>query len=136
MIHRRQFLKTTTAVAAVPSVEAADDGLPAPFDEMPTIDNPTDQQRRLAATMLPPRAVPDDGPIPDYYHRHTPTHEIVVPEWALAATRWRLRFTDPQDLDRQRIEAFLNDYAHIRDQYVTPDGRDAVEALLSEVSDE
>lgn len=132
-MQRRTFLKTTAALAAAPAVEAADGGLPAPFDAMPTIDDPTDQQRRLAGVNFPPRAVPDDGPIPDYHHQHTTEREIVVPEWALAAARWRLRFDDPDDLDRWRVEEFLMEYAYIRERYVTPDGRDAVDVLLNDV---
>lgn len=133
-MQRRTFLKTTAALAAVPSVEATAGGIPAPFDAMPTLEDPPERVRELAQVSLPPRAVPEDGPIPDYHHQHTTEREIVVPEWALAATRWRLRFDNPDDLDRWRVEEFLMEYAYIRERYVTPDGRDAVDVLLSEIA--
>lgn len=131
MMQRRTFLKTTAALAAVPSVEAAEGGIPAPFDAMPTLEDAPKRVRELARVNYPPQAVPDDGPIPDYHHQHTVTREITLPAWALAAAGWRLaEHHDPDDLDRWRVEEILMEYAYIRERYLTPDGRDAVAVLL------
>jgi hypothetical protein len=76
-MQRRTFLKTTAALAAIPSVEATTGGIPAPFDAMPTLEDPPERVRELAQVSLPPRAVPDDGPILDYHHQHTVANELV-----------------------------------------------------------
>jgi hypothetical protein len=134
-MQRRTFLKTTAALAAIPSVEATTGGIPAPFDAMPTLEDPPERVRELAQVSLPPRAVPDDGPIPDYHHQHTVTREITLPAWALEAARWRLvEHHDAADLDRWRVEEILMEYAYIRERYLTPDGRDAVEVLLNDAA--
>jgi hypothetical protein len=130
-MQRRAFLKTTAALATVPSIEATTGGIPAPFDAMPTLEDPPERVRELAQVSLPPRAVPDAGPIPDYHHQHTVEAEITLPEWALEAARWRLvDHHDADDLDRWRVEEILMEYAYTRERYLTPDGRDAVAVLL------
>jgi hypothetical protein len=98
---------------------------------MPTLEEPPERVRGLAAVSLPPWAVPSEGAIPDYHHQHTTEEEIVLPAWALEAARWRLvEHHDPEDLDRWRVEEILMEYAYIRERFLTPDGRDAVAVLL------
>jgi hypothetical protein len=106
--------------------------IPAPFDEVPTIDDPMDEFRELATGRFPPEAVPDEGPIPDFHHHHTVERAITVPAWGIEATRWRLRHTDRDELDRWRVEEFLMEYAYISERFITPDGRDAVAVLLED----
>lgn len=117
-----------TAAASPEDVD--EPALPAPFDTMPTVDDAGDFERRLAGVNFPPEAVPDEGPIPDVHHQHTPEAEITVPAWALEAARWRLRHHDPEDVDRWRVEEILMEYAYLRERFLTPDGRDAVAELL------
>lgn len=119
-----------TAAADVPEDETAGTALPAPFDEMPTVDDPTDFERRIAGVNFPPEAVPDEGPVPDVHHQHVVEAEITVPAWALEAARWRLRHNDPDEVDRWRVEEILMEYAYTRERFLTPDGRDAVDVLL------
>jgi len=109
------------------------DTIPEPFDTLPMIDDPTPEERENATFAFPPWAVPDEGPIPDYAFQHTVEHDLVVPEWALVATRYRLSAVDPEDLDRWRVEEVLMEDAAIHERFVTPDGRDAVDVLLAEL---
>ena len=156
---RRDVLATTGAIAVTPSAlatdAAGDEGedepaIPAPFDAVPTIDEPTDFDREIASASLPPRAIPDEGPMPDYCHQHTVTREIVVPEWGLEAARWRLQSRldrdgedyegnelpdTPDELDQWRIEEALMGYAQLRERFVTPDRRDAVDVVLQELEE-
>lgn len=106
--------------------------IPAPFDAMPVLEDPTARERRNAAMILPPWAVPDEGPIPDPHHTHVGEEDIVVPRWALEAASWRLSHADPEDVDRAKVEGILVEYAAVRERFVTPDGRDAVDELLDE----
>ncbi|MFC7175364.1 hypothetical protein ACFQL0_21890 [Haloplanus litoreus] len=85
--------------------------------------------------MFPPEAVPEEGPIPDVHHSHTEAVEITVPPWAFEAVRWRLSHAEPGTVDRWKVREFLAEYAHADEQFRTPDGRDAVDALLEEVDD-
>jgi hypothetical protein len=115
--------------------------IPAPFDAIPTLDDAPDDIRSLARVRFPPAAVSDEGVIPDPHHHHITEHEITVPEWGLEAARWRLqRRVDceddetaadtPAELPRWRVEGVLMGYAQLCEQFVTPDGGDAVAAVL------
>ena len=120
---------TTTADAG-----AGNSVLPAPFDKMPVVENPTDAQRRIAAINFPPAARPEDGPIPDVHHKHRVDVTVTVPRWALEADRWRLSHVGETATDsyRGQAEEFLMEYAQAYERFVTPDGRDAVDAVLQE----
>jgi hypothetical protein len=109
--------------------------IPAPFDALPVHEDPPEQLRETTRVVYPPWAVPDEGPIPDMRHTHTEPVEVTVPPWAFAAVRWRLGHTDPERVDRCHVEELLVEYAHADETFVTPDGRDAVAALLEEVED-
>lgn len=113
--------------------EESTNGIPAPFDDMPTVEEPTSKERSSARGRIPPWAIPDDGPIPDSHHIYTIEEEIAVPAWALEAVRYRLGRTDPDKINRNRVEGLLLEYAHIREKFVTPDGDDAVAMLLDEL---
>lgn len=121
----------TTSTAAVEG-GGEDSPLPAPFDELPIVENPTDAQRRVAAINYPPEARPEGGPIPDVHHRHRVDVAITVPAWALEATRWRMSHVTGSVADsyRGRVEEVLMEYAQAREQFRTPDGRDAVDVIL------
>lgn len=110
----------------------APDSIPAPFDQMPTIDDPDDHYRQRGALLYPPEAIPDDGPIPDIHHTHTVEHDITVPDWALEAAKWRLSHADQDDVGRQRVREYLTEYASITERFVTTGGRDAVAKVLKE----
>lgn len=143
-VSRRRVLQGVlagTATAALPGVTGAAHGgptsseIPAPFDEMPTLEDPPERVRELAAVSLPERAIPDEGAIPDYHYSHTVRKDITIPWWAFEAARWRiLEHEDPSEVDRWRVEELLMEYAHISERFITPDGRDAATAILSEVS--
>ena len=107
--------------------------IPAPFDELPTIEDPTDTERRRATVRLPDRAVPSEGPSPDYRDQELVDIELEAPAWALEAVRWRLAQTPADDLDRTRVLEYLIKYVCADEAFVTPDGRDAVDALLESV---
>lgn len=140
-VSRRTILKNTlgltiaglTPLATTDEVAASstDDGhsIPAPFDQMPRIENPNEREREHVWYLLPPWAIPDEGPIPDYTHTRTVEREITVPEWGLAATYWRLQHGDPEEVEPIDIDGMLMEYAYVRERFVTPDGRDAVEAI-------
>lgn len=125
----------TPAAARGTDTESGTDttAIPAPFDEMPTIDDPSEKERRLGTASYPPEAIPDEGPIPDWRHQHTVERELTIPAWALEATRWRLGHNTRDELDRWRVEEFLMEYAYISERFITPDGRDAVAVLLEDV---
>jgi len=144
---RRGVLATTGALAVTPAALATDDdvaaepAIPAPFDAVPTLDDAPDDIRSLARVKFPPAAVSDEGVIPDPHHHHIIEHEITVPGWGLEAARWRLQrrldceddeaaADTPAELPRWRVEGVLVEYAQLREQFVTPDGGDAVAALL------
>jgi|GEM_PF-6771740 len=133
-VDRRDVLRAGAglgAVALLPGLAAADDGpIPAPFDELPTLDEPTESDRLVAGVTLPPRAVPDEGAIPDPFHNAVVEKDLVVPEWGLEAARWRLEQAD--DPGRGKAERILTEYAYIRERFVTTDGRDAVDAVLED----
>jgi len=123
--------------------EHATDGdegrIPAPFDAIPTADDAPEDVRSIARVNYPPEAVLDTGPIPDPRHQHLVERELVVPAWGLDAARWRLQCRldcedpdaadTPAELPEWRIEEALMGYAQLRERFVTPDGRDAVDVL-------
>lgn len=110
------------------------DAIPAPFDALPVLEAPPDKLRRIAEVNLPPWAIPETGPIPDPRHTRTVERPITVPAWALEATRWRLSHADPADVDRVKVGELLVEYVQLREQFRTPDGRNAVDVLLDEVT--
>lgn len=112
------------------------DEIPAPFDDLPTIDEPTDEQRLHARVTIPPWAVPDEGPIPDVRYQIVVERELEVPEWVIEAVRWRASRRDPdKTIDRRILEEYLMEYAYISERFVTPDGRDAVDVLLDDLQE-
>ncbi|QLC35748.1 hypothetical protein EFA46_015940 (plasmid) [Halarchaeum sp. CBA1220] len=128
---------STPAVATDTETRESASPLPAPFDAVPVIDDPSARKRELARLNYPPHVVPDNGPVPDAFYQYTPTASIVVPEWALAAVRWRLsQHDDPASLERYRVEEILMEYAQVHQRFRTPDGRDAASALLRDVASE
>jgi len=131
-------LTPATAVDGDADVNATQDSghIPAPFDEMPTLEEPGEGMRDLAKVSLPPRAVPKEGPIPDWRHQHTVMRKITVPEWALEAARFQLSKRDQSSLDRQTVEESLMDCAYITERFLTPNGRDAVAVLLEWIKEE
>ena len=139
---RRDVLRSGVGVLALAPASVAggatpadESPIPAPFDAMPTLEDPPDRLREFARVNYPPEAVPDEAPIPDVSHTHTEPVAVTVPEWALEALRWRLDHADARKLDRWYVEEFIVEYAHAEEQYRTPDGRDAVDALLEAVGD-
>jgi hypothetical protein len=156
-LNRRTLLQLGAAIAGghLVSTEADTDGddqaemsaagIPAPFDAIPTIDDPVDLDRKIARNYFPPECVPDEGPIPDYQHQHQEEHEITVPEWGVEGARWQLQrrldcdveesADTPDELPRWRIEEALMGYAQLRERYRTPDGRDAVDAIRTNLDE-
>jgi hypothetical protein len=122
-------LAPTSAAGGAPATDA-ETPIPAPFDAVPTLEEPPERLREIAGVLFPPAAVPDEGPIPDVHHTHTETVEITVPPWAFEAVRWRLDHADPDKVDRWYVEELLVEYAHADERFRTPDGHDAVAALL------
>lgn len=144
MIGRRNLLRllggtallaSTPATASAMSSDQSDGPIPAPFDAIPVTEEPTEKERESARLFYPPRAVPEEGPIPDIMHSHTPTRTIVAPEWAIESVIWRLGGRD-EPITRATVEEFLFDYAHVSEEFVTADGRDAVDVVLEEVDSE
>lgn len=109
--------------------------IPDPYDAVPTLAAPSEEVREVARVVFPPAAVPATGAIPNPMHSHETPARVTVPEWAMHATRWRLSHADGS-VDRWRVREFLSEYAQAREQYRTPDGRDAVATLLDEVADD
>jgi hypothetical protein len=144
-VSRRDLLRAGVGAAAIPALAtstsragaAEGSPLPAPFDEVPAVEDPTDAQRRVAAINYPPAARPEDGPIPDVHHMHRVDVTVTVPRWALEAARWRMSHVDRTTADsyRGKAEEILLEYAQAYEQFVTPDGRDAVDVVLQEADD-
>jgi hypothetical protein len=115
-----------------------EDHIPVPFNALPTIDEPSEADRQLARRRLPKRAVPSEGPIPDYHYQEYEPVEVEVPTWALKATQWRLeqqqKHNPERDIDRTRVEEFLIEYICGDEEFVTSDGRDAVSVVLDTVT--
>jgi len=136
---RRGLLRGALGVLALAPVSTTsgavttESSIPAPYDALPVLEEPPEKARDIARVVFPPRAIPDEGPIPDMRHTHTDPVEVTVPPWAYDAVRWRLGHADPEKIDRWYVEELLVEYAHADEQYRTPDGRDAVAALLEEV---
>lgn len=108
--------------------ETTDDSIPAPFDELPTIAEPSPQKRAQARTHYGDEVVPEKGAIPDPSYSHTSTVDVTVPEWALELARKRLR--EINDPDRQDVERLLLGDIWLKPNFRTSDGTDVVEMLL------
>lgn len=121
-------------IDGLPPLDEDDDTIPAPFDEIPTIGDPSKRDREIAQIQYPPEAVPDEGPIPDPVHQHQESVEVTVPEWALEAATWRLGHGDGLP-DPGKVESTILEYTTPHPTFVTEDGEDAVEAVLAELSD-
>lgn len=113
--------------------------IPAPFDQLPVVEEPTPAERDLARAHYPPTAVPDTGPIPD------PTYEVPTdarptaeaPEWLLETVAWHLSKRDSRGVDRHDVQLLLEDYVQLSFvEFVTEDGADAVDVLLDETRPE
>jgi len=59
------------------------------FDAVPTVTDPTAEQRAHARRVYPPAYVPDDGPVPDPRYAARQPVRLTAPAWALGAPRWR-----------------------------------------------
>ena len=140
-LSRRELLQAGAALGAagvVPAGAAAkvagsEVRIPAPFDQVPVLEEPSEKDRRIASVNYSPDAIPEEGPMPDPHHQAVREVPHVVPEWALEAARWRLDRAD--DPGGGKVEMFLMEYAYVRERFVTPDGRDAVDFLLQEADD-
>jgi len=149
---RRSVLRTAGAVLAgavgagsvvTPADAAADTEagrIPAPFDALPRIDEPDACERDAALHTYPSWAVPDEGPVPDWSHQQTVERPLVLEPWVFEAAGDRLVARAASDrhgeVDRSDVEAFIFEYAYIRERFLTPDGRDAVEVLLDDLEEE
>lgn len=136
---RRRFLTTASAagVAMLAGCSGAPDvatAIPAPFDSIPTVDDPTGQELATARGRYSPEAVPKEGEIPDPYHEARQPVTLTVPEWAIEATRWRLEETE--DVGRSKVKEILRDYVVAEPTFETEGGTDAIDELVSRLSKE
>lgn len=100
---------------------SGDGAIPAPFDAIPTIDAPTEEERELARERYPPEAVPDDGPVPDPHHQVGVPVDIVVPDWAVAAARWRCGV---HGIHEDATAAWVQEYAYPEPRFITRRGEE------------
>lgn len=108
---------------------SGDGAIPAPFDAIPTIEMPTEEERERARRRYPPEAVPDDGAIPDPHHQVGVPVEITVPAWALEATRWR--WTSFGHNSESPVTSWVQEYVYPDPRFVTERGED-IATLLGE----
>lgn len=127
----------STLAELAPLAAKAARATPGPFfeelDDLPRIENPKPEERRMAETYFGADSVPDDGAIPDYHPFHHVPIEIEVSELTLDAVR--RRHEGEGQLDRGAVLDDVRCFAIADEQYRTPDGRDAVEVILEELSD-
>ena len=95
------------------------------FDAVPTVAEPTAEQRAHARRVFPPAYVPDDGPVPAPRYAARQPVQLTAPAWALEATRWRLEHVDTPD--RFTAEAILQEYVTPAIAFVDENG-DPVDA--------
>lgn len=129
------LLLSASAAARVPVPAEEREGIPAPFDEAPTLENPDPRDRRRAALQFPPEAIPDEGAIPEPFASHVVEQEVVVPEWGIESAVWQLKNSDGHP-DRDRVVDTLLQSTYVREEFVTMDGDDAVDAVLDRLQEE
>ena len=94
--------------------------------ELPTIDDPSDTDRRYARIILGDYYVGDDGPIPDLRGTLNPTIELELPTWAIAIGARKLATMDePESID---LDHYLNDLFQPNLRF-THDGEPAADAI-------
>jgi len=96
------------------------------FADVPRLESPTERERRQARHSFPEVVVPDDGPIPD------PTMQTPV---VLDAEPWLLasvydHATRRSDTERHRVEDLFLSRRQAVEEWVLPDGTDAVDVVL------
>ncbi|SFH05311.1 hypothetical protein SAMN04488063_0020 [Halopelagius inordinatus] len=97
------------------------------FDEIPTVENPSEETRYLAEIRFPPAARMDRTPSQGYIVNRDV--ELEVPQWAVEAARWRLQ--QRENPTREDAAEFLHEFVAPRvTSFRTEDGRDAVEELI------
>ena len=141
---RRQVLQATAGLAAGAvlsgdAVAADTDANPhetvpttpaeirAAFDDVPHLQDPTASERSTARHHFPDEVVPDEGPIPD------PTMQTAV---QLDAEPWLLASVYEKgqrrgDSERQPIEDLFLERRRAVEQWVLPDGTNAVDAVVA-----
>lgn len=148
-VSRRRFLETGALAATLGLTTTLDDvdesidesttQIPAPFDELPTVEAPTETERKRARRRFGPRAAPAHGPVVDPNHKRRYETPLWLPEWVLEAARWRVqRCADAgvvDRVDRGLVADWLLEYAQADEVFLTPDGRDAVDVILDEIRD-
>lgn len=100
----------------------------AAFEFVPTIENPSEEDRQRQRFRNPPTAVPDEGPIPDWDATHSVGYSVTVPPWVLASVAYRLARND--DPDRSAAHDEILDYLAYDFEYKTPTGKDALQAVV------
>lgn len=127
---------TESSSANEEAIPTEPDEIHAAFEDVPRIDDPDDTQRMMARQQYPDVVVPDEGPIPDPEYGRVVT-EIEVPEWVLASAYDRAQARAEKHPDREPNQGSVTDNLlsmfYVWEMYRTPDGRDAVEAVLDEV---
>lgn len=101
------------------------------FDELPIIDDPTEEDRRAAEVVLGTDAVPDVGPVPDVTSARTLERTVAVPEWlAVAVAKHLLESdTDPDETDDRTIEDNLLMLLYWEYDFQLEDGRPFAETV-------
>lgn len=97
----------------------------AAFDELPLIEEPTDEDRRAAEIVLGADAVPDVGPVPDVNPERTFEWTVTAPEWLAVAVAKRMAEAgvDPDDTDDRTIEDNLLNLLNWDIDFRLEDGR-------------
>jgi hypothetical protein len=149
MTTRRDLLKTTAGLVASGTVASSDvaaaqsdvdphDVVPttpeeirAAFDDVPRLDNPTEKERRINRHYLPDMVVPEEGPIPDPV-MDTPVTLTAEP-WLLASAYDQAIYRS--DDNRRAIEDLFLSRRQAVEEWVLPDGTNAVDALLEVVQE-
>jgi len=129
-MRRRAFLRSVGGAGAVvlAGERSTASAIPAPFDQILVIKDPTPEQRDIATLYYPPCAVPGCGPVPDASHHYSPERTLVVPEWAIESVAYRLQQAGGGG--REVAHGFLWEYAYLDEQHVMSDGRDAAQVAV------
>lgn len=99
------------------------------FEDVPHIEDPTDDERKSARTRYPDAVVPDDGAIPDPHHYLTLEADVLVPKWVELTVRDKIHRRDgpmtPDDVNDMVI-----DVVQVWERFLAPDGTPIADAVL------
>lgn len=106
----------------------------AAFDDVPRLEDPTKDERLTARHLFPELVVPDQGPIPDPSRSLSVT--LDAPPWLLASAYSKERAQSGSEATYQSVEDRFLSRRQAIEEWVLPDGTDAVGAVAAALQEE